>query len=140
GGAGQDGGPRRDARPRRARHQGRRHRLRVHRGPRVGADAARGEDRRADRGGRRRAAAAGGARGEVAGVLPGADAVAGGPTADKLALLRISDKAARAHDPRIVKVEASFTEAIKEILVVTSDGKMASDVQPMVRFGVRAVA
>jgi len=62
------------------------------------------------------------------------------PPADKLALLRAADKAARAYDPRIVKVEASFTEAIKEILVVTSDGKMASDVQPMVRFGVRAVA
>jgi TldD protein len=60
--------------------------------------------------------------------------------ADKLALLREADRAARAYDPRIVKVEASLTEVLKEILVVTSTGHMASDVQPMVRFGVRAVA
>jgi TldD protein len=59
---------------------------------------------------------------------------------DKLALLRAADRAARAVDPRIVKVEASLTETLKEILVVTSTGHMARDVQPMVRFGVRAVA
>jgi TldD protein len=59
---------------------------------------------------------------------------------DKLTLLRAADRAARAYDPRIVKVEASLTEVLKEILVVTSDGHMARDVQPMVRFGVRAVA
>ena len=59
---------------------------------------------------------------------------------DKLALLRTADRAARAYDPRIVKVEASFTESIKEVLLFTSDGRMASDVQPLMRFGVRAVA
>src|ERR1043165_5922764 len=61
-------------------------------------------------------------------------------TQDKLALLRAADKAARAADPRIVKVEASFAEAIQEGAVVTSAGRMASDFQPMMRFGVRAVA
>jgi TldD protein len=59
---------------------------------------------------------------------------------DKLALLRTADKAARAFDPRIVKVEASFTESIKEVLLFTSDGRMATDVQPLLRFGVRAVS
>ncbi len=62
------------------------------------------------------------------------------PTQDKLALLRAADKAARAYDPRIVKVEASFAESIKEVLLFTSDGRMATDVQPLMRFGVRAVA
>ncbi len=62
------------------------------------------------------------------------------PTVDKLALLRAADKAARAFDSRIVKVEASFAESIKEILLFTSDGRMATDVQPILRFGVRAVA
>jgi TldD protein len=62
------------------------------------------------------------------------------PTQDKLALLRAADKAARAFDPRIVKVEASFAESIKEVLLFTSDGRMATDVQPLMRFGVRAVA
>ena len=59
---------------------------------------------------------------------------------DKLELLRAADRAARAADPRIVKVEASFVESWKEILIVTSDGVMARDVQPILRFGVRAVA
>jgi TldD protein len=59
---------------------------------------------------------------------------------DKLALLRAADKAARAFDPRIVKVEASFTESIKEVLLFTSDGRTAQDMQPLMRFGVRAVA
>jgi len=62
------------------------------------------------------------------------------PAIDKLALLRAADKAARAYDKRIVKVEASFAESIKEMLLFTSDGRMASDIQPMLRFGCRAVA
>src|SRR5689334_1867910 len=62
------------------------------------------------------------------------------PAQDKLALLRTADKAARAFDSRIVKVEASFAESIKEVLLFTSDGRMATDVQPLLRFGVRAVA
>ncbi len=59
---------------------------------------------------------------------------------DKLALLRAADKAARAYDPRIVKVEASFAESIREILLFTSDGITATDLQPQIRFGARAVA
>ena len=35
------------------------------------------------------------------------------PAIDKLALLRAADKAARAFDPRIVKVQVSFAEAIR---------------------------
>jgi TldD protein len=62
------------------------------------------------------------------------------PAADKLALLRAADRAARAYDPRIVKVEASFVESIKEVLLFTSDGRMAHDIQPILRFGARAVA
>jgi TldD protein len=60
--------------------------------------------------------------------------------AEKLELLRTADRAARKYDSRISKVEASFVEQIKEVLVVTSDGRMATDVQPLLRFGVRAVA
>jgi TldD protein len=59
---------------------------------------------------------------------------------DKLALLRAADKAARAYDPRITRVQVSFVEVLKEVLLFTSDGRMASDVQPMLRFGVNAVA
>jgi TldD protein len=62
------------------------------------------------------------------------------PAQEKLALLREADRAARAYDPRIVKVHASFAESIKEVLLFTSDGRMASDVQPMIRFGANAIA
>ncbi len=62
------------------------------------------------------------------------------PAADKLALLRAADKAARAFDSRILKVQVSFAEAIKEVLLFTSDGRMATDIQPLMRFGVSAVA
>jgi TldD protein len=60
--------------------------------------------------------------------------------AGKLALLGRADRAARAADPRIVTCEVSLTEEWREILVVTSDGKLVQDRQPLVRFGVRAVA
>ncbi len=55
-------------------------------------------------------------------------------------LLRRADKAARAYDPRITKVQASFTEEISEILIATSDGIMVHDRQPLMRFGVSAIA
>ena len=59
---------------------------------------------------------------------------------EKLALLRAADRAARAYDSRIIKVEASFSESMREVLLFTSEGKTATDLQPMIRFGVRAVA
>lgn len=59
---------------------------------------------------------------------------------DKRALLERASKAALAHDPAIVKAEASFSEEVREILVATSDGTFAFDVQPLLRFGVRAIA
>ncbi len=58
----------------------------------------------------------------------------------KLQLLRRADQAARAFDPRIVKVSASFSEEIKEILLITADGRLYRDVQPLLRFGVSVVA
>jgi TldD protein len=62
------------------------------------------------------------------------------PGADKVALLRRADAAARAADARIVRVEASLSEEWREVLVVTSEGCFARDRQPMIRFGVHAVA
>jgi TldD protein len=62
------------------------------------------------------------------------------PGLEKRKILERAAAAAHAHDARIVKVEASFSEEIREILVVTSDGKMARDVQPLMRFGIRVVA
>ena len=45
-----------------------------------------------------------------------------------------------AYDSRIIKAEASFAEEVREILIATSDGRMVHDVQPLMRFGIRAIA
>jgi len=62
------------------------------------------------------------------------------PGLEKRALLERASSAAHAADPRIVKVSVTFAEEVREILVITSDGRMAHDVQPLLRFGVSAVA
>lgn len=62
------------------------------------------------------------------------------PGEAKRELLERADRAARAEDPRIVRVDASLNEEIREILIATSDGKMVHDRQPLIRFGVRAIA
>ncbi|MGD0675444.1 MAG: metallopeptidase TldD-related protein [Polyangiaceae bacterium] len=62
------------------------------------------------------------------------------PGLEKRQLLERAAASAQAYDPKIVKVEASFAEELREILIVTSDGTMVRDVQPLVRFGVRAIA
>jgi TldD protein len=61
------------------------------------------------------------------------------PGVEKRKLLERAAAAAHAYDARVVKVEASLTEEIREILVVTSDGTMARDTQPLLRIGVRVV-
>lgn len=58
----------------------------------------------------------------------------------RLDLLRRADAAARAADSRIARVNVSLVDAVKSILVVTSDGRYVSDQQPMVRFNVHVVA
>ncbi|RLB61628.1 MAG: metalloprotease TldD [Deltaproteobacteria bacterium] len=62
------------------------------------------------------------------------------PSADKRDLLQRASAAAQAHDPLIVRAEVGFSESIREVLIATSDGKLCFDVQPMIRFAVRAVA
>ncbi len=62
------------------------------------------------------------------------------PGLEKRELLRRANEAAHAYDKRIIKVETSLSEEIREILMFTSDGRSAHDVQPLLRFGIRAVA
>jgi len=58
----------------------------------------------------------------------------------KRELLQRADRAARTADPRVIRVEASLHEELREILLATSTGKLAHDRQPMVRFSVRVIA
>src|SRR5215475_13891008 len=60
--------------------------------------------------------------------------------ASKIALLQESDRTARAFDPRIKQVQASYVDETKHVLIVTSDGKAVWDLQPMVRLNVMCIA
>ncbi len=62
------------------------------------------------------------------------------PAADKLALIRRADAAARAYDPSITRVDISFVDETKHVLIATSDGRISGDVQPMVRFNVSCLS
>jgi TldD protein len=59
--------------------------------------------------------------------------------ARKRALLERAGEAAHRFDSRVSKVEASFVEEVREVLIATSTGQFARDVQPLMRFGVRVV-
>jgi TldD protein len=60
--------------------------------------------------------------------------------AQKRELLERASRAAHRFDSRVAKVEATFAEEIREVLIATSTGQLAHDVQPLMRFGVRVVA
>ena len=58
----------------------------------------------------------------------------------KVELVMRADKAARAYDPRIQEVRASYADELRNILVVASDGTFAEDSQPLARMNVSCIA
>ncbi|CAI1869773.1 protease TldD [Serratia fonticola] len=58
------------------------------------------------------------------------------PREEKIALLHRVDKVARAQDKRVQEVTASITGVYEQILVAATDGTLAADVRPLVRFSV----
>jgi TldD protein len=58
----------------------------------------------------------------------------------KRELLERASRSALAVDSRVKKVEASYSEEVREVLVATSLGHFAHDIQPMFRFGIRVLA
>jgi TldD protein len=60
--------------------------------------------------------------------------------AAKLELVKRADVAARAYDPRIFQVRASYADEVRRILVVGSDGTIATDEQPLSRMSVFCIA
>ena len=65
-----------------------------------------------------------------------ADPAATLATADKVAWLERVDRAARSVDARVVHVTASLVAVKEVVLIATSDGELAADVRPLVRFNV----
>ena len=59
--------------------------------------------------------------------------------ADKIAWLERVDRETRALDPRVVQVMASLTAVQEIVLVANSEGELAADVRPLVRFNVSVI-
>ncbi|MBL8216352.1 MAG: metalloprotease TldD [Bryobacterales bacterium] len=59
---------------------------------------------------------------------------------ERVALVKRADEAARAHDPRVFQVSASYADSVKHVLVATSEGVLSVDMQPMARMGVMVLA
>ncbi|MBV8891229.1 MAG: metalloprotease TldD [Acidobacteria bacterium] len=58
----------------------------------------------------------------------------------KVELVMRADRAARAYDPRIKEVRASYADELRHILVVGSDNTYAEDSQPLARLNVSSIA
>jgi TldD protein len=61
------------------------------------------------------------------------------PVESKIRLIEEIDAYARARDPRVVEVMASCVSQQRQVLVVGSDGTLASDVRPLVRLNVQVI-
>jgi TldD protein len=65
-----------------------------------------------------------------------ADPAAALDTTQKVAWLERVDREARRLDPRVVHVTASLVAVHEVVLIATSEGELAADVRPLVRFNV----
>lgn len=59
---------------------------------------------------------------------------------ERVSLVKRADTAARAADPRVIQVQASYVDNLRQILVATSDGSLSFDRQPLARMGVAVIA
>ncbi|MCL6555477.1 MAG: metalloprotease TldD [Burkholderiales bacterium] len=60
--------------------------------------------------------------------------------ADKVALLEKAERMAKAADPRITQVIATLAGEYEVVLIARSDGQLAADVRPLVRFSLQVIA
>ncbi|WP_062537114.1 metalloprotease TldD [Mizugakiibacter sediminis] len=72
-------------------------------------------------------------------LYPPVDPVESLDNAAKIALLREIDAYCRALDPRVAQVVVSLAAALDTVLVAASDGHLAADVRPLVRFNVQVI-
>ncbi|MCS2609991.1 metalloprotease TldD [Halomonas dongshanensis] len=70
----------------------------------------------------------------------GFDPLAGLSAEEKVAMLKEADRVARSADPRISQVSASLSGTYEVVLVRASDGTLAVDLRPLVRFNVSVIA
>jgi TldD protein len=68
------------------------------------------------------------------------DPIASLDSTQKVALLEMVEKLARARDPRVVQVMAGLAGEYDVVLVARADGTLAADVRPLVRLSVTVIA
>ncbi len=73
-------------------------------------------------------------------LYPAAESLPDRPIDDTVRLLERIDRLARAIDPRVAKVMASFASEQKVVLIAGSDGRLVGDVQPLARLTVTVIA
>jgi TldD protein len=61
------------------------------------------------------------------------------PVEDKVALLERIDGYVRAQDTRVAQVMASVVSQHRQLMIATSDGRVVTDVQPLVRLNVQVI-
>ncbi|HWZ30808.1 MAG TPA: metalloprotease TldD [Bryobacteraceae bacterium] len=59
---------------------------------------------------------------------------------ERVDLVKRADKAARAYDPRVFQVQATYADSVRQVLVATSEGRLSVDRQPMARLSVTVLA
>ena len=60
--------------------------------------------------------------------------------AERVDLVKRADAAARAYDPRVFQVQATYADSLRHVMVATSDGALSFDRQPMARLSVSVLA
>ena len=60
--------------------------------------------------------------------------------AERVDLVKRADAAARACDPRVFQVQATYADSLRDVLVASSDGRLSYDRQPMARLSVAVLA
>ena len=126
---------------RRARDRGRAHRLRLQRRSQPGEDpqgrAGGGLHRRRARPRWTKFDSNEGARHNLYPVLTAPTETA---FTERVELVKRADRAARAYDPRIFQVQATYADNLRHVMVATSDGVLTFDRQPLARLSVSALA
>ncbi|HZH44102.1 MAG TPA: metalloprotease TldD [Lysobacter sp.] len=72
-------------------------------------------------------------------LYPALDPVDAIAAEDKVEALRRIDRLLRAADPRVKQVVVSLTGGVDTVLIARSDGVLATDVRPLVRFNVQVI-
>jgi TldD protein len=73
-------------------------------------------------------------------LYPAVDVALDGDLRSKLELLERADRAARSYDSRVFQVRAGYADETRRLLIVTSEGRLTEDFQPLARLSVMVLA